>query len=191
MKIKSILSIAAFTAAFIFSIAFAGLFVDKSEIKSVIAVQPSYNNQRATSCWKSRKSSESAVIITKILEQDDRNGITLDRDLSRIGLLGASPFKSPSFEQYADATGEYADESGSIEDDRLPLEFQTAWRDHIKAWGDYADFLESTKSADVRTEMGEGTFETMSSKYNANISLTWLEVLDVAAKYGSDFKPKH
>ncbi|HXG86094.1 MAG TPA: hypothetical protein VNI84_18890 [Pyrinomonadaceae bacterium] len=190
MRIKTILSIAAFSTAFIFSAAFAGLFIDKSENQSSPIIGSGYN-RKPTSCFKNGNKGATAEKITAILEQDDRNGVILDRKLYQIDGFYISPFKSSSFEQYADATSEYADESGSIEDDRLPQEFQTAWRAHIKAWRDYADFLENTKSAAVRTEMGEKTFETMSNKYNTNINLTWYAVLHLAAKNGSDFKPKY
>lgn len=182
MRIKNILSIAAFSVAFIFSTAFAGLFIDKSE---------NLLNQTVRFGYDRKSKGATAEKITAILEQDDRSGYVRDRELYRIGLLYVSPFKSPSFERYADATGEYADESGSIEDDRLPQEFQTAWRAHMKAWRDYADFLENSKSADVRAEMGEKTFKTMSNKYNTNINLTWYAVLHLAAKNGSDFEPKY
>ncbi|MDQ3324089.1 MAG: hypothetical protein M3525_16870 [Acidobacteriota bacterium] len=190
MRIKTILSIAAFSTAFIFSTAFAGLFIDKSENHLNQTIRSGYN-RKPTSCFKNRNKAATAEKITAILEQDDRNGDVRDRELRRIDGYYTSPFKSSSFERYADATGEYADESGSIEDDRLPREFQTAWREHMKAWRDYADFLEDTKSAEVRTYIGEENYRVTSNKYNTNINLTWFEVLRVAEKYGSDFKPKY
>ncbi len=184
MKIKNILSIAAFSVAFIVSTAFAGLFVDKSEIQPVIAPASGYN-ARATSCFGHRNKSAAAEKIAGLLKQDIRNGYDRDGKLYRLDSGYVSPFSSSSFAAYSAVTDEYADESGSIEDDRLPREFQTAWRAHMKAWRDYADFLENMKDSTVRTTLGEESFNNLGSAYNTEISRTWFEVLRVADQYGA------
>jgi len=112
----------------------------------------------------------------------------LDRKLYRIDGAYTSPFSSSSFAAYSAATTEYAEESGSIEDDRLPGEFQIAWRAHIKAWRDYADFLENMKDSTVRTTLGKESFKNLDGAYNTEISRTWSEVLRVADQYGAEIK---
>jgi len=186
MRIKNILSVAAFSTAFIASTAFAGLFVEKSEVLPIIAVVETRYDSQPTSCFKHIEKSATARRISKTLKQDIGNGRERDSSLYRIDGGFVSPFSSSSFDEYSGVIGEYADNSGSIEDEGMPKEFQTAWREHMKAWRDYADFLESMKDASNRDTLGEESFETLDGAYNTEINQTWYEVLRVADEYGAN-----
>lgn len=182
MNIKSILSIAAFSTAFIFSTFLAGFFIGKTEYQPDSVVPPvAVVNSNPTSCFKNRKPSATAEKISNILRQDDRNG----RERSgRLYSLDNS-YNAP-FAERAETVAAYADASGSMKSAGLPTEFQTAWRAHMKAWRDYADFLVKMKSASVRENLDEESFNDFEREYNADINTTWIEVLRVADDYGVD-----
>ncbi len=177
MRIKTILSIAAFSFAFIFSTAFAGLFIDKSEPQTVFVVAPVSSNTKPTSCFGRRANNSVAGKIEFILRQDDNYG--RERDVKLRPTNG--DFYRPSFAEYVSATSEYADKSGNLNDDGLPQEFQSAWQKHMKAWRDYADFLEEAE----RTISDDSNFFQLSREYNRDIESTWQQVLLSGAKYGA------
>jgi len=186
MKIKSILSIAAFSTAFIISAAFAALFVDKSEIETVFVITPSYNT-KATSCFGRAKglSSANAASINHILQTDDANGWTRYAKTSSVSFDNKPPFaKDSSFDVFADATARYAEQSGKIEIAGLSPEFTSAWRTHMKAWRDYSDFLEAMKISSVRLELGADALLKFEREYDDEISRSWREVLRVADQSG-------
>lgn len=184
MKIKNILSTAAFSVAFIVSTAFAGLFIDKSPQPLVIVSAPSYGSA-PTGCFKNRGGSSVAAKISGLVEQDIRNGFERDRKAYRIADRYTASFSSSSFASYSAIVSGYADESGSIKDDGLPREFQSAWREHMKAWRVYAEFLESMKASSAAGTNRDESSRILSNKYDADISRTWHEVLRVADDYGA------
>ena len=187
MNIKSILSIAAFSTAFIFSTFFAGLFVDKSELQLDSVVPPVVVvSSKPTSCFGHRKTSATVEKIYNLLQQDDRNGRERNEKFHNVSQSFAPPFSNGFLSASAQFTSEYADESGSIRYESLPPEFQTAWRAHMKAWRDYADFLEKMKSSAVRQKLGEESFNDFEREYNDDINSTWYKVLRVAGDYGAD-----
>jgi hypothetical protein len=187
MRIKTIISTAAFIIAFVFSTALASLFIDTSSAsyQTDSIVIPNYNRSH-TSCFKNR-GNNTARKIESLLKEDDRYGRTLDRKLFQIdkGLL--SPFSSSSYSEYADSVSEYAESSGKMSADDLPYEFQNAWREHMKAWHDYAEFLDGMKNSSARTESNGEKLSAFDNEYNAEINRTWYEVLRVANDYGADF----
>ena len=184
MRSKTILSIAAFIVAFAFSTAFAGLFIAKSAYQSVITVPANYNRQ-PNSCFKNR-GRYTADKIEVFISQDVSNGEERDRRLFNIDGDNRPSFMSSSFEEYADAVTEYAEASGSMDESTLPQELQTAWRAHMKAWRDYADYLDARKSSSVRTRLSDKAAYDLENHFNADISITWYEVLRVGRSYGAE-----
>lgn len=177
MRIKTILSIAAFSFAFIFSTAFAGLFIDKSELQTVFVVAPVSSNTKPTSCFGRRANNSVAGKIEFILRQDDNYGRERQVKISESNNGGYRP----SFTEYVDATSEYADKSGNLDDGSVPQDFQIAWRKHMKAWRDYADFLGKAETMNLN----EAGFAQFNREHNQNIKLTWTQVLLSGAKYGA------
>lgn len=185
MKIKNIISAAAFSTAFISSAAFAGLFIDKSQTAPIVSVEYTYTTE-PTSCFAMRKKSASAERISAFVERDIRNGFERDKKLYAVDGAFLSPYYSASLASYSAATTEYTDASGSLDADRLPQEFQAAWRAHMKAWRVYADFLEDMNDSATRNTLGEESFKNLDKAYDAEISRTWYEVLRVADEYGAN-----
>lgn len=190
MNTKSILRVAAFSTAFIVSAAFAGIFADKTEIESIAVITPTYNS-KPTSCFGHRKNVASDAVaaakINRILKTDDDNGRARSAKVQRLGFGYESPFaKDSSFDAFADATARYAEQSGKIEAADLSPEFNAAWTRHMKAWSDYADFLQTMKISSVRQELGAKAFQDFDREYDGEISRSWDEVLRIADKNGVD-----
>ncbi len=181
MRSKNILSIAAFTIAFLLSTAFAGLFIVKSDY-----VPLNYNATK-TSCFK-RHSQKSYVAdkIEKIITQDERNGDERDRKIYQSDENLRSPFVSSSFSDYAEAVSEYIDSSESLSAEDTPQDFQKAWRKHMKVWRDYSDFLDKMKNPSTRSKLGETKVAGLESSYSSDITTTWHEVLRVGKNYGAE-----
>lgn len=189
MKIKSILRIAAFSITFIFSAAFAGLFIEKSETRTNLVV-PSFNSgMKRTSCFGYAKGSLAGVAgkINYILQKDDDNGRAHTAKIRRVSADNQPPFNDDAaFDAYADATVELALSSGAIDRDGVSPEFKSVWRTHMQAWRDYADFLESMKTASVRHEVGTLAFDEVNEQFSDEINRSWYEVLRVADENGVD-----
>jgi predicted N-acyltransferase len=81
---------------------------------------------------------------------------------------------------------QYADKSGSMEADGLPQDFQIAWREHMKAWRDYADFLNEMKNSSARKMLSEEKLDALETKHSAEITNTWQEVLRIGRNYGAE-----
>ena len=197
MKLKSILSIAAFATAFVSSAAFAGLFAVKTEIQTIeptpifVSAAPD-SSARPTSCFGHRHNAETSAVakINALLKQDDANGRAHAAKVQSLNPNNNSLFADDddAFSDFAVATARYADQSGAMKDSGLPADFQSAWRAHMKAWRDYADFLEAMKISEMRAAMDEDSFAQLNDQYNADIEQTWAEVLRIANNYGANFK---
>lgn len=184
MRSKTILSIAAFIVAFAFSTAFAGLFIAKSAYQSVLTV-PANQNRQSTSCF-TKRGRYTADKIEVFISQDVSNGRERDRKLYEIDRDYRPSFMSKSFSDYSAVISEYVDESNALDETALPQEFQNAWRAHLKAWRDYANFLETIKtSSDSEKLNGKAAYE-LESHFNAEINSTWYEVLRVGGTYGAE-----
>lgn len=189
MKNKSILRIAAFSTAFIFSAAFAGLFIDTNDSETGFFVPfktetvVTYDNEQSVGI----DDAESARVIDYVLQKDDDNGRARNRTVSRVSPDYNPPLESnASFSVFADATTRYAGQSGKIEQSDLSPEFKSAWRRHMKAWRDYADFLQAMKISSVRNELGADEFSELDVEYNHEINQSWFKVLTVASENGVD-----
>ena len=165
MRIKNIFSTAAFIVTFVFSSAFANLFIVKS-----VAV-----SETATS----RSSCRTQQRMLNFLEQDRRYG----RELA--GDLASADYENNSVNEEA-ATLKLARKMRRMDDSAMPLEFQTAWENHVRAWEDYADFLYRTNQTRMSESIDEVSDETRLTR-NREISRTYYVLLGVARQHGVDF----
>ena len=196
MKFKSILSVAVFAAAFILSSALAGLFAVKTEILTIepifVSAAPG-SDARPTQCFGHHRNTaanvSAAAKINGLLEQDDANTRARVAKIERVSPDYEPPFAAGDetlFSEYSVAVSHYADQSGAMKDDNFPTDFQSAWREYMKAWRDYADFLEEMKIPETRGVADEDNFAQFNKIYNEWIDLTWIEVLHVANNNGAD-----
>lgn len=154
---KFITGIVAFTLTFIFSVALVGF--PKADF---LPFEIRGNNQTARN-------------IASLIQRDVRDG---DERFDKIDFRAE---RSAYFVEYAKAVNEYVDKSESMNDADLPTDFQTAWREHMKAWRDYANFLNKCETK----KMDDSDFAQLDKNYNREISVTWQEVLQIGRKYGA------
>lgn len=169
MRSKNILSIAAFIAAFAFSTAFAGLFIEKSEFQ--LTTERSYF----------RYDRQTASDISSLLYRDIRNGRERDRKLYRLG-VSETPFSEAFISKYAETVEVYSASSDAISDSHLPQDFQIAWQKHMHAWRDYADFLNQME--EYPEELQLDRVQTLRNQHSHEIDSTWYEVLRIGRTYG-------
>ncbi len=174
MRSKKLISITAFFAAFVFSAAFAGLFIDDSASSNTY-----YHNH--TSCFNLQYDTVTADAIDDLLSRDVRNGNDRFRQLSAINEDFNPPFGTDSIDEYAEVVGSYADESSAMDDGNLPREVRQAWRKHMKAWKDYAEFL---KVSD-RLHYTDEELKIKDLQYGNDINRTWYNMLRISRTYGS------
>lgn len=158
---KFITGIVAFTLTFVFSVALVGF--PKAEF-------PPY---------EIRGNNQIQRNISSLLQRDIRNGKERDENLDKIYFESE---KSAYFEAYTKAVNEYVDKSSNINDADLPPDFQVAWREHMQAWSDYEDFLNSSPTA----QTSSCVFSRLEEPYNREISVTWEEVLRIGREYGAN-----
>ncbi len=158
---KFITKIIAFTLTFVFSVALVGFpQTDLTAFDFVI-----------------KKDLQTQQNISSLLQRDIRNGEKRDKNLDEIDFPSES---SAYFEAYTTTIDEYTAKSSSMNDADLPLDFQIAWREHMQAWHDYADFLKWSKTV----KMEDSEFSQLDKSYDRGISLTWREVLRIGRNYG-------
>ncbi|HLM01927.1 MAG TPA: hypothetical protein VK400_12805 [Pyrinomonadaceae bacterium] len=178
MRSKAVLSIIAFLAAFGISVA----VTPRTSTKSTAG-----NPYVKRSCAQTA----AARRITSLLEQDIENGNILDRKMRRVRENGLSRNSEEYFVTYARLTDQYVTASQAIDDSQLPKDFTSAWRAHMKAWRNHADFLNETGYNPPRSSVdgaGSGPRETYAQQNN-EISNTWFEVLRVAREYDAYIPP--
>lgn len=173
MRIKHIAALITFFATFAFSAFIALLFAAPKayQVPPVVTNYElkTYNHKR---CGTSHK-------IKDFLEQDKRNG---DGRLSSDFSDDDGTYSRSSISIFADSVSNYAKESGSMDDSGFPRDFQLAWREHMKAWSDYAEFLQKAKNK----RMTFADFESLTDEYSNEISVTWQETLSIGREHGAD-----
>lgn len=157
---KFITGIVAFTLTFVFSVSLVG-FPNTEVIPFEI-----------------RGNSQIQQNISSLLRRDIRNGKKRDKKIDNID---SQSEKADHFREYKKSINEYVDKSSSMNDADLPPDFQTAWREHMKAWQDYTDFLNSAETVKTPSWL----FSRLEDEYNQEISETWYEVLRVGREYGA------
>jgi len=166
MRIKTILSTAAFIFAFVFSTAFASLFISENA-----SIQASYLKY---------KSSTPSAAISALIREDVRNGRRLDGAFYR-------SYENPRLPsaEFAVAVEEYIDDSSNIKASHLPIDFQTAWREHMRAWREYSEFLNRTRDSSNRDNLSGEALEKFEKLHSRDINHTWREVLQIGVEYGA------
>ena len=187
MRSKTILSIAAFIVAFAFSTAFAGLFIAKSSYQSALTVAPvvNYDERQPTGCFKNR-GRYTADKIEVFLSQDNSNGREHQQISELIHTESRSSLKSPLFSRYSTVVAEYVETAENMDESMMPHEFQTAWRAHLRAWRNYADFLDSMKSGSARAALSEQEAYELENRFGADINPSFHEVTRIGRSYGAE-----
>lgn len=179
MRSKTILSIVAFIVAFGFSVFLASFFITKP-------IQPIFLSSdygsRSTSCFKERFMSSEARSISAFLRQDISNGRERDRNIYQLKVGARTPFGENTFDEYTVIVDQYVDDADKLDTNDLPQDFQEKWEKHLKAWQDYAEFLNDLKGENVKSS--ERILRS-DSQFNKEIDATWYEVLRVAKTYGA------
>jgi hypothetical protein len=148
-------ALVAFVATFIFSAGLVRIIFPAPVVKYVYAERP-------------RTFERSSNDIESFLLRDISNGDTR--------------MDSKYADNYPDAVMDYWKASSSMDASRFPQDFQNAWRLHMQAWGDYAEYLQTEKAAKNRKSGG------LEKQYNAEINRTWEEVLRLGRTYGSNLR---
>ena len=172
MKLKHILAIIAFFATFIFSVLLIGVPVKKTSCFTRNFMGAAHTHNRTTQ----RK-------ITNLLKQDIANG-----DFRELNITASKNYSDDSYLRlvnYADTIERYVSESQSINDENLPVDFQNVWRDHIKAWRNYADLLETSKTSCLMRDFDSYELYLISLEQGAEINRTWYKVLRVSKSHGA------
>lgn len=173
MRSKNIFGLITFFATFAFS-AFIALLFAAPKIYEVPPVVTNYEVKTY-----SQKRCGTGYKIKEFLEQDKRNGVgKQEYDFSPRN----NSFTPARVAVFADSVEEYADKSSAMDDSGFPRDFRQAWREHMKAWSDYAEFLQKAKNKRMTLE----DFDSMTTEYNGEISKTWQETLRIGREYGAD-----
>ena len=125
--------------------------------------------------------SETSVKIERFLKQDVSNGYTLSREIYQL-----NDSNEMSAAKRTAIVGKYVDTSSSMDANDLPLDFQRAWHKHMRAWQNYADFLNEQRSSPVNSRDNESKLLDAVIHYDADITRTWHEVLRIADSYGTN-----
>lgn len=187
MRSKTIFSIVAFIAAFGFSTVLASLFLPIPQPLPVDYSVSSYElSSRPTSCWKSRRSSATADRIADFIAADHRNGADSERAEYYYGRNYSQKAPGSAFVGYARAVEQYVDDSSSMNAENMPSDFQDAWREHMKAWRDFSNFLNRVKNSNNRANLSSDDAEAIDDFHSREITRTWQEVLRIGRSYGAN-----
>lgn len=150
----------------------------RKQILSIIAFITAFASSSAFALLFVDKSSTKYAIET-VLRQDVNYG---QERLWRISSGERLPAKS-YFKKYAEAVEEYADDAGSLNYGHLPREFQIRWNEHMRAWRDYSNYLNTVKNS---SQSLDEDFYRKQKEHTADINLTYFDVLRVGSRHGVD-----
>jgi hypothetical protein len=173
MRSKTILSTVAFIVAFVLSSAFANLFMSKETCEA--------ESRYTIGC-----NSETAAKISGLINDDKRNGRESARHAYETSEKIISPLAGSTFSLYADSVEQYIDASSNMKTCGFPPDFQTAWREHMRAWRDYSTLLNQMKNSSDREVWNQSEFEDAESWHGEEINNTWYEVIRLGRAYGAD-----
>ena len=173
MRSKNILSTAAFIIAFVLSSAFAGLFISKETCET-------------ESRYTIRNNSETVIKISALINDDKRNGRESARHAYETSEQVISPFVGSTYFLYAGSVEQYIDASSSMKTCGFPPDFQTAWREHMRAWRDYSTFLNQMENPSNLEDWNQSEFEDAENWHGEEINATWYEVIRIGRAYGAD-----
>ncbi len=182
MRSKTILSTAAFIVAFAASAAFASLFVTKTQTVSDYVPVSGY---KSTNCFKYKNNSATADKITALIRQDHINGRESGKTVHpfNVDILWSN---DSLYFSYAEVVERYVDLSSNMKAADLPSDFQTEWREHMKAWRDYSEFLNRMKKSSNRAALSGKELKEIDAFHDREITRTWNEVLQTGTNYGAD-----
>jgi len=122
-----------------------------------------------------------AAAVSALIREDIRNGRRLD------GMFYGS-YENPRLPsaEFAAAVEQYVDDSSSIKASDLPFDFQTTWREHMRAWREYSEFLNRMSSSSNRDNLSSEALESFEKLHSRDIDHTWREVLQIGTEYGAD-----
>lgn len=162
MKVKSILSLTVFIAAFFISAALVSLTVAETPV-SVYEISPV------------RADDATRLNIVRFLEKDVRNGIARDRRTYKLRTNNVS--SEEFFAARTEIITRYVDESSALDESKLPQDLQIAWLKHMRAWHNYADYLKENEA--------HLQYDDAARQFNREINATWFEVLKIGRTYGA------
>ena len=152
---RTITALVAFIATFIFSAGLVRIIFPAPVVKYVYMEQPRSFERRSND-------------VEAFLLRDITNG--------------SARMDDKYSDNYAQAVTDYWKASSSMDASGFPEDFQKAWRSHMQAWGDYAEYLQAKKSSRSNTP------RNLDGRYSAEINRTWEEVLRIGRTYGSSLR---
>ncbi len=166
---RIITALVAFVVTFIFSAGLVRIIFGEPQVATVF-----YNSSH---CKRNQASN-----IEAFIRRDENNG-TMRMD--RISSLRDKDNVRYSA-VYADAVMDYVNTSSNMDARRFPQDFQNAWREHMQAWRNYAEFLDDMNSPTARQEMSSVDLKSAENQYNKEINRTWAIVLTLGRSYGAN-----
>lgn len=112
----------------------------------------------------------------------DRRSNDIENFLLRDITNGNARMDDKYSDDYAQAVMDYWKASSSMDASGFPEDFQKAWRLHMQAWGDYAEYLQAKKASK------SNGLCNLDKRYNSEINRTWEEVLRIGRTYGSNVR---
>lgn len=161
MKVKSILSLTVFIAAFVASAALVSLTVAEEKVTTY-----KFTPLRADNTTR--------LNIVRFLERDIGNGDECDRQIR--GLRKNFVRSDKYFAARKGVVIQYVEQSSALDESHLPQDLQIAWLKHMRAWHKYSDYLKDSRGFDPLNE-------DQVRRYNHEINTTWDEVLRIGRTY--------
>lgn len=174
MRSKHIAALITFSATFAFS-AFIALIFAAPKIADVPPVRDyQFKSYSGNSCRKNTGHKIKEFLTRDKLNGSNRESVSLSYDEEYIS--------RESLAVFSEGVTEYVAQSSSMDDSRFPSDFQRAWREHMSAWNDLAEFLEDSKNESISYD----EFYPRLYDYNDRISSTWQTTLRIGREYGAD-----
>jgi hypothetical protein len=167
MKMKFITAVVAFSATFFFSLLLVGF--------------PKTNYSLQHQC-----SNQARYKVTSLLEQDIAFGHERDTQVRSLYLRNDSSTSIYTSTEYAEIVTEYVRYSESLDDTTLPQDFRFAWRDHMRAWREHANFLNQAEGSFFSEDINRSEFFKLFWRQDQEITDTWRKVKVVGRKYGAN-----
>lgn len=150
---KFTVAVVAFVVTFIFSAGLVRIFVPEPVIKTVYRDRTQFVERNENA-------------IEQFLRRDIRNDATRSS-------YGDS-------DEHPEAVMAYWKASSSMDDSEFPADFRAAWREHMKAWKNYGDYLSAAQRGKISEQKRE--------RLNDEINRTWDDVLSIGRIYGSTLR---
>ncbi|HNQ15069.1 MAG TPA: hypothetical protein PKM58_05865 [Pyrinomonadaceae bacterium] len=173
---RTVYGLIAFAVAFVFSAGLVRILFPAPYDPAALAVAPVQVRESYCDRRRHPKKPKLAMRLEEFIEQDKANGDDRSTDLIDGNMVSAT---------YTDSVREYYDTSSSMNTDAFPREFVAAWNEHMRAWKNYADYLDLNRERRVDTEV----FSSKQRKYNEEISRTWGIVIRLARENGAEVTP--